>query len=275
MDTGGPRRSRRNRHWLWGASLAFLAASGRAEAPLWPDAPPIPVPKPVVRLMLAAPEMLRLEFLPLVSPEASATTETRATVVLERASAPAAEVAPYAADLPVPVPKPALASATALAPAAVAAAAESDGVGSDAIRVEPLLPYTIGKSLASIEASAAAGSPLDSSPFAPPPVTSSLSVNVASNALHFQLPSAGNLTIMPSLALLGLPAADPNLVRMSAPHDPRLTPTPGIDAVMQFGDMTLDAKLNQPLRTVETKLTPDTRTLPDRSNFGVDMKFKF
>src|SRR5271167_1503989 len=104
MDMGGPRRARRIRHWVWGGSLAFLAVTGRAEAPLWPDQPPIPVPKPVVHLVLAAPETLRLDYLLFTPAEASATPGARATVVLERAPAAAAEVAPAAVEPPIPVP---------------------------------------------------------------------------------------------------------------------------------------------------------------------------
>jgi hypothetical protein len=246
---------------LWGLSVAFLATPGQAADAVWPDDPPIPVFKPAMPRLLASAEMLRLEFLPILpSPYFAGPAAKVATLAIVPDRAPAAEAAASTAAPPLPVPKP----------------GEADGAAtSEMLRVELLPPLASGVSLAAIEASAAAGTPSDGQPFSAPPVTSSFSLNVASNAFRFPLPQSGDVSIVPSLELVGLPAADPNLIRMSAPHEPRLTPAPGIGAMMQLGDITLDAKFNQPLRAVETRSAPDTRMLEDRSNFGVDMKVKF
>ncbi len=249
---------------LWGLSVAFLATPGQAVESVWPDDPPIPVFKPEMPRVLAAAELLRLEFLPLLpSPSFAGPAAKVATLAVVPAPTPAAEAAPSASEPPLPVPKPG------------EAVASTASTASEMLRVELLPPLASGVSLAALEAAAAAGTPSDGQPFAAPPLTSSFSLSVASNAFRFAVPQSGDVSIVPSLELVGLPAADPNLIRMSAPHEPRLTPAPGIGAVMQLGDITLDAKFNQPLRAVETKSSPDTRMLEDRSNFGVDMKVKF
>ncbi|HKO06663.1 MAG TPA: hypothetical protein VJ487_03035 [Alphaproteobacteria bacterium] len=250
---------------LWGLSVAFLATPGQAVEGVWPDDPPLPVFKPAMPPVLAAAEMLRLEFLPLgPSPSSVGLTAKGATLVVVPAPTPAAEAAPSVVDPPIPVPKP---------DEAVASAA------SEMLRVELLPPLTSGVPLAEVEASAAAGTPSAAQPFSAPPPTSSfsysVSYSVASNALRLAVPQSGEVSIVPSFALIGLDVADPNLIRMSAPHEPRIAPAPGIGAMMQLGDITLDAKFNQPLRAVESRSAPDTRLLEDRSNFGVDMRLKF
>ena len=246
---------------LWGLSVAFLATPGQAADAVWPDDPPIPVLKPAMPRVLAAAEMLRLEFLPLLpSSSTRGPTAKVATLAVVPDPAPAAEAAPSAAATPIPVPKPGEADAAAT---------------SEMLRVELLSPLPSGLPLAAIEASAAAGPPSAAQPFSAPSITSSFSYSVASNAFRLAVPQSGEVSLVPSFALVGLDAADPNLIRMSAPHEPRITPTPGIGAMMQLGDITLDAKINQPLRAVESKTAPDTRLLEDRSNFGVDMKLQF
>ncbi|MFI5023337.1 MAG: hypothetical protein ACHQRJ_17025 [Alphaproteobacteria bacterium] len=246
---------------LWGLSVAFLATPGQAVEGVWPDDPPLPVFKPAMPPVLAAAEMLRLEFLPLLpSPSSVGLTAKSATLVVVPAPTSAAEAAPSVLDPPIPVPKPG---------ETVAAAA------SEMLRVELLPPLTSGLPLAAVEASAAAGPPSAAQPFAAPPLTSSFSYSVASNALRLAVPQSGDMSIVPSFALIGLDVADPNLIRMSAPHESRIAPAPGIGAMMQLGDITLDAKFNQPLRAVESRSSPDTRLLEDRSNFGVDLRLQF
>ena len=279
MNKGAPARRRRWRHLLWGVSIAFLAPPGLAADGLWPDEPPIPVEKPAHAPALAGAESLRLEVLLLAASLPATTSGTAAlasadgaaaTVVLETPAQAEAHNAPKADPeivSPLPVPKPRTVALASLA---------NDGATSPhSLRVELIAPPSLAASLAAAEASAGSGGPSERSPFAAPPLTTSIAVSVDSNAFRFALPRAGDLMIVPSLEMVGLPSADPNLVRMAAPHDPRLTPTPGLDAVMSLGDVTLDAKVNQPLRAVETKTSPDTRPLADRSNFGVDMKLKF
>ena len=246
---------------LWGLSVVFLATPGQAADVVWPDDPPIPVFKPAMPRVLAAAEMLRLEFLPL-SPSASSAKPAAkpATLAVVPDPAPAAEAAASTRALPTPVVKPGEADAAAT---------------SEMLRVELLPPLTSGLPLAAIEASAAAGAPSAVQPFSAPSLTSSFSYSVASNAFRLAVPQSGEVSLVPSFALVGLDVADPNLIRMSAPHEARIAPAPGIGAMMQLGDITLDAKINQPLRAVESKSAPDTRLLEDRSNFGVDMKLQF
>lgn len=252
---------RRTIQVLWGLSVAFLAMPGQAAEAVWPDDPPIPVFKPAMPRVLASAEMLRLEFLPLLPSTSSANPTAKvATLAVVPDPAPAAEAAASTSAPPIPVPKPGEADAAAT---------------SEMLRVELLPPLASGLPLAAIEASAAAGSPSAAKPFSAPSVTSSFSYSVASNAFRLAVPQSGEVSLVPSFALVGMDAADPNLIRMSAPHEPRITPTPGIGAMMQLGDITLDAKVNQPLRAVESKTAPDTRLLEDRSNFGVDMKLQF
>ena len=275
MDTGGPRRGRRIKQVFWGLSLALLAMPGLADEPVWPDEPPIPVMKPATAPVLAGAEMLRLEILLLASAQpAVRSPDGTATLAIEPAAladARIAESAPVAVDLPIPVPKPSAEPKPTLA----GTSPGMDAAPAETFHVELLSPKFLGNSLAAIEASAASGSPSQATPFAPPPLTTEIALGLDSTALRFAIAKSGDLALIPSLQVVGLPSADPNLVRMSAPHDPRITPSPGINAVMTLGDVTFDARVNQPLRAVETKTSPDTRPLADRSNFGVDMKLKF
>jgi hypothetical protein len=254
---------------FWGLSLALLALPGLADEPVWPDEPPIPVMKPTTAPVLAGAEMLRLEILLLASARPVVrSADGTATLAIE--PAPVAEVAiaesaSRAVDLPIPVPKPSLTRVSA----------DLDAAPAQNFHVDMLSLKFLGNSLAAIEASAASAGPSQASPFAPPPLTTEIALGLDSTALRFALSKTGDLALVPSLQVVGLPSADPNLVRMSAPHEPRITPTPGLDAVMTLGDVTLDARVNQPLRAIETKTSPDTRPLADRSNFGVDMKLKF
>ena len=279
MNKGAPGRKRHWVHLLWGVGIACLAPPGLAADEAWPQDPPIPVMKPSQAHTLIGAESLRLDTLLLASTASAAPTAATAlassasgaaTVAIEPAAAAEARMAEEAllqAQSPLPIPKPIAAHAIVLT------RADTDAAPSP--RVELLPPSSLATSLAAIEASAASGGPSQSSVFAPPPLTTNIVVSLDSNAFRFALPKAGDMSFVPSLEMVGLPPVDPNLVRMSAPHDPRVTPTPGLDATMSFGDVTLDAKVNQPLRAVETKTSPDTRPLADRSNFGVDMKLKF
>ncbi len=208
-----------------------------------PDDPPLPVAKPALpaaaRTELIGAEALWLEFLPL-APIASSSAP------------PAPSVAPVARNeeppLPVPAPKPAVAAA--------------DEMALLILEVQTSTP-------------ARGALPAEALPFSDPVVLPVTVDGGAAKAVRFEVPRIGNMTIVPSLELLGLPPANAYDARISAPHDLRLTPSPGIDAVVQLGMLTLDARLNQPLRTPDTKSAPDTRYLGDRSNFGVDMKLKF
>lgn len=260
---------------FWGLSLALLALPGLADEPVWPDEPPIPVMKPATLPVLAGAEMLRLEILLLANAQPVVRSpDGTATLAIEpapRAEVAIAESAPIAVDLPIPVPKPNVDPKPSLA----STSAGTDGAPAETLHVELLSPKFSGSALAAIEASAAAGGPSQAAPFAAPPLTTEIALGLDSTALRFAIAKSGDLALVPSLQVVGLPSADPNLVRMSAPHDPRITPAPGINAVMTLGDVTLDARVNQPLRAVETKTSPDTRPLADRSNFGVDMKLKF
>ncbi|MFI4987315.1 MAG: hypothetical protein ACHQF3_07725 [Alphaproteobacteria bacterium] len=209
-----------------------------------PDDVPLPLAKPALpeptRTALIGAETLQLEFLPL--PRTA------------RASAPA-EVVPFMVRS---------AAASAPAPARTPPVQTADAVALLSLELHPSAPSAM-----------TIASRAEALPFSDPLILPVTVDGGAGKGLRFEVPRIGNMTIVPSLQVLGLPPVNASDVRISAPHDPRFNPSPGLDAVVDLGQLTLDARLIQPLRAADTRGAPDTRYLGDRGNIGVDMKLKF
>jgi len=87
---------------------------------------------------------------------------------------------------------------------------------------------------------------------------------------------SGNLTLAPTLNFGAATPASPYDPRISAPASQRLNPTPGLDASMDLGNVTLDTVLSRPLnRNVDNPVAATGQPAAIRPNMGVDLKLKF
>ena len=97
------------------------------------------------------------------------------------------------------------------------------------------------------------------------------------NIWRLDVPRLPDMTLAPWLRLNAPTTSNPNDIRIAPPQDQHFDPTPGLDATMDLGDVTLGTKLNQSLKGGGSapRIGPDGRLTTDSTNVGVDMKMKF
>jgi hypothetical protein len=97
----------------------------------------------------------------------------------------------------------------------------------------------------------------------------------ANGALRVEIPALPKTTVSPSLRLDGNGTTNPNDIRVAPPRDQEFNPTPGLNATVDLGDMTLGTNLSQSLKGTGPRIGSDGRPTGDGTSVGVDMKMKF
>jgi hypothetical protein len=94
--------------------------------------------------------------------------------------------------------------------------------------------------------------------------------------LPLALGAGGNVTFAPTLNFGAATAASPYDPRIAAPQAQHLNPTPGLNASMALGNVTVDTLLNRPLRAnADNLIAPDGKPAAAQPNMGVDLRLKF
>ena|SRR5271167_4048527 len=97
----------------------------------------------------------------------------------------------------------------------------------------------------------------------------------ASDPLRVKIPAFPKATVTPSLRFDGNGTTNPNDIRESPPRDQEFNPSPGLNAAIDLGDMTLGTNFSQSLKGSGPRIGADGRPTSDGTSVGVDMKMKF